>query len=390
MKIILNAFLKFFIILLISFSIFFFAFILFNYMPFLKISGDKTVFKDIINAIVTPSFYHALFNSLIMSIFIYGIFILNYEKQSMFFSFLMPVIFTTLLVFSVYYFFKPVQKNLNYYDIEDARLFFSEKSFFFYDEKIPEEFSKNIFENTVLKKTFDNADRKLLEKNYYLDYKKDIYKLKDEIFLPETDRILTVLYKIGFFEEIKLYFDKVEKKSVTNAIIIKGGKIDFYKILYVDFIEDRVFISSSAETGKNVRYEFYKNDLAQYLNINSIVNTMFFSNVTAISYKFLDYKNIFKKTLLWFAISFLFLAFSIIIFIGKYPLISMIFKFIFLILFYAYFTYLFDVFGKSTDKLLSADLAMMKDWIFISAIFVLGLILLLLRLLFFKKNSWHN
>jgi hypothetical protein len=386
MKIILNTFLKFILIIVFSFLIFFCAFILFNFLPFLKVSGDKIVIKDILSSIVIPSFYHSLFNSFIISVFIYGIFVLNYEKKFISLSFIIPVLFTSLCLFLIIFYFKPVPKNLQYYDIEDARIFFSEKSFFNYEEKIPPVFDKRDFENNIMKNINDKNDRKLMEKNYYFDYKKDKYILKDGL-LFDKDRLLTIFYKTGYYEEIKLYFDRVLKNYVSNAIIITGGKINFYDRLNIDFIEDRIFISAP---GGTTRYEFMKNGLGEYLNYDSLTSRLFFSNVTDISYKFLYYKNIFKKVLLWLAISFLILSFCIIIFISRYPLISMIFKFIFLVLFYTYFGFLFDVFIKNSDSILPANLVSMKDWIFISLIFISGLILLLLRLVFFRKNSWEN
>ncbi len=152
MKSLFKAFLKYLLILLPLFVFFFLSIIIFYLLPIFKISIKENQLKYFIQSLSVPSFYHALYNSLIISVFLFGIIIFNYQKKYRFLAFFIPIIISSIIVFFVLYIFKPSYEQLNFNRIENAKVYFTPKAFFehngkkFYFESI----EKNKIKNAIM------------------------------------------------------------------------------------------------------------------------------------------------------------------------------------------------------------------------------------------------
>jgi hypothetical protein len=387
MKEILYSLLKYILILILSFVFLFGIFFVINVLPFFKIKDGVLGIDYILKLILLPTFFNSIYNSMILSIFVFVIFVINYQARFKFLSSLIPLIITSGIVFCIIFFYKPGYSDLFYENINDARLYLSEKSFFDYKEEIPVTFDKLEFETKILLKIKDKSDEKVLADNYYYDYKKSKYFLKKDFAELSYKKIQDIFYNSGYFEKQKLYFEKVGKNNVENIIYFKNDKTYFYKQMNVSFIEDRIFLTNP-ET--NERFEFIKNNITEKDSINILIDKWIFGNFVSITHKFLEYKNIVQNVIFWAAVAFFIISFCMVIFYKSYPYISMIVKLFFLLLFYIFFVLIFDIYDKNFSLVVPANLLVIKNYFFSAVLIIFAGILQLVRLLFFKSNTWEK
>jgi hypothetical protein len=151
MKEILKIFFKYLIILILLFILIFLSVMIFHLSPLIRISViSNNNFINLIKQLLVPCFYFSLYNSLIISIFLFGVLILNYQKQHRFFTFLIPLVISCLIIFSILFFLKPNYRQLNFNNINDARVFLTSKTFF-------ENIKNKYYFNIVNKDSVDNA-----------------------------------------------------------------------------------------------------------------------------------------------------------------------------------------------------------------------------------------
>ncbi len=96
MKDILKAFLKYIIIVVFIFIFIFIGVFLFNLMPLIRLNMNDRQIMNLAVIIAVPAFYHSAFNALIVSMFFYGVFILNYMGKYRFPAFMIPLIVSVL------------------------------------------------------------------------------------------------------------------------------------------------------------------------------------------------------------------------------------------------------------------------------------------------------
>jgi hypothetical protein len=176
MKEMLKNFFKYLFILALLFVLIFVSSLIFHMAPLIKTSEHTAnKFINLIGPLTVPCFYFSLYNSLVISIFLFGILIFNYQKKYKVIAFLLPIIISSLIIFSILLFLKPSYKQLNVNDIDDARIYFTSKVFF--------ENNKNkYYFNEVNSKSVNNAiiiDDKNI--NFYPNL--NITFLEDEIIL---------------------------------------------------------------------------------------------------------------------------------------------------------------------------------------------------------------
>lgn len=175
MKNIISICFKYLLILIILFTIFFLSNLIFHIVPLLKIVVNKQQLNNLIKEFAIPSFFHSFFNSLIISIFLYGVMIFNYQKRLRFLAFFIPVIFVTLLTFFILSKFKPTYSDLTYNRINDARIYFTEKNFikengyiFYFNRIEKNKINKTIMINGDNISFYDNCNITFMENKIQL------------------------------------------------------------------------------------------------------------------------------------------------------------------------------------------------------------------------------
>ncbi|OHD12244.1 MAG: hypothetical protein A2086_03500 [Spirochaetes bacterium GWD1_27_9] len=377
---------KYLLILLLLFVFFFFIIFIFNVFQFIKIDDTKDIFNDIFTFIFIPTFLHSTYNSFILSIFIYGILVLNYQKKFEVFSFFIPIIITTFFIFIILFLFKPNQNNAFFNNIDDARIFFTERSFFDYQDNIPKEFEKSFFENNIEKKIEDQKMKNILKNFYTFDYKTDKYILLENIFDKDKKNLLNIFYNIGFLKKRKFYFDVIEKDNLKNVILIEDKQVKTYSNFKIKYIVDKIIIELP-DTKEKI--EFPKEILREFsIYDNKITKTLFDSFIN-MTFKFLKYNKFWENLLLWFAVSFFIISFSTLILIKNYPFVSMSIKFLFLLVFYVSFGYIFDIYNANF-YLLGKQLLFLRSIALSSIIIIIALILFAVKVVFLKANNWEK
>ncbi len=120
---------KYLLILISLFTFLFLSNLIFHIVPLLKTTSNKYHLNNLINIFAVPSFYHSFFNTLIISTFLYGVTIFNYQKKLRFIFFYLPIITVTFLTFIILSNYNPKQNDLTYNRINDARIYFLENIF---------------------------------------------------------------------------------------------------------------------------------------------------------------------------------------------------------------------------------------------------------------------
>ncbi len=378
---------RFVSIFFIIFAISFFTVFLFHFSPILKIGFGDFGFKDVIKLLVFPSLCVGIYNSLILSYFTYGIIFINFQKKFRIVYYFIPIALSVVVVFPVHFFLNPDAEKISFTNIDDARVYFNEKSFFDYSDSIPEKIDKKTFEKELIDKIDSQAEKKSFSDKYIFNMKDDCYRLRKNLSEDKRNSILRELYKINYIRPKRFFLSKVNKDSADNVILIKGDFVSSYKKVNISFIKDKIYIEIPSS---NERYEFDKLQLNDYDIYKFPFLKTLFKSLGNVPYKFFIYKNSLYSVLLIAAIAFLILNFSTIIIIADYKFLSALFKGTFLLTFYFSFPILFDLYRRSYNLFLPSVLFNYNELFFILAIFILGLIVGGLRILFFKTNVWER
>ena len=311
---ILKTFIKYILILIFSFILLFFSILLFRVFPFIKLySGNSGNFYNLISTFFVHCFYYSFYNSLIISIFIFGVLILNYLKKFKYITFFIPLIITSVLVFTVIFIFKPNPKVLSFNRINDARIYFTQKNFISYNGS-------------------------------------------------------------------KYYFEGIEKDKIKNVIIIRNKNSYFYNDVKVRFLEDSLILQIGKEEISFIRSEFVNYRMQKIKFIDD-----FFIKFYNLPSRLMEQKNLTINILLWFSLAFFLLAFTILIKIIQYPLLSLIINFIFFFCFYFFFNFAFDVYQK-----IFMDLNVkiyLRDSILAVIFIILGVMFLSVNFIFINSKT---
>lgn len=386
MKNILFSFLKFILIQIIMFTTIFSVLVMFNVFPMMKINSGQLDVQLFMRTLFFPCFFHSFFNSLIISIFLYGILILNFEKKYRIFIFLIPLAVSGILCFLVVYFLNPGPEKINFQVYNDARVFFTEKSFLTIKDSLPLIITKDDFRKIKKTNVSDNKnDLQIIENNYLFNSKKDDYELQKTNDKTNTESIINIFYKYDILKEKKLYFEKIEENTFKNCIFVDGDTIRTYKTINISYLEDKILVSFD-----KYNFEFAKGQLNEYNIYDSIISRILFENITKITYNFVSYKKWYENLILFMSVLYLILSFCMIVMKKNFPLISVIIKFLLLMGFYMSFFYVLTIFNNNISLFVTGIVLKYKSILFPMVLIFLGLILNLFNFLFFKNNVWEK
>ena len=124
--------LKYFIVFLAILAVFLVTMMLFHLLPLFKLKLSDNQTSVLFKIFLIPSFYHSFFNALIISICLFGVTTLSSQKKYRVIAFFIPLVLSTILVYTLLNYFSLRQKDLTVSQIDDPRLFFSDRTFFEY------------------------------------------------------------------------------------------------------------------------------------------------------------------------------------------------------------------------------------------------------------------
>jgi len=181
-------------------------------LPLFKINlGDKEI-NNFLKIFIIPAFYHSFFNALFISISLFGVSILNYQKKHRVIAFFIPLILSTAFVFLFFTYAKPDKKNLTEINFNDARLFLTEKSFFEYNgEKI----------------YFDKLER-AKAKNLVIEKEGIINFYKEAAFAFTNENIILEVNTAGGLQKIEFKKETFQEYNTHRGLV----KISFFSIFY--------------------------------------------------------------------------------------------------------------------------------------------------------------
>ncbi len=382
MKIIIRSLLKFLMILAIVFFFFFSIIFVFYLFPFLKIKTDTVLLSRLLNVIFIPAYFNSLLNSLIISAFLYGIFVINYQKKCRLRSVFIATCFSTFLVFISLFIFNPDYNKLENVGIDDARLFFNEKVFFEYNHTPPLLFEKDFFEKELLVNITAKKDRQLISNCYPYDSVVGKYVLKNIISPAERKKVSILLQDKGYFPPTRFYFDKIEPKFIDNAIVMKGDKPAFLNYLTVNFLSRSIVLIDN----NNEKYEFYKEDLNNLITFDDAAASLVFKNLRYTAFHSLRFNTILEKCLFWFSIVFFIFSVCILIITPTFPLLVIIIRLFLVIAFYVLSTYILQIYNV-TNFYLPSNLSFIGPYLVSIIWFILAVLVNIIRIIFFNKNS---
>jgi len=309
-------FIKYIMIFVITSLVLFSAMLFYNLLPLFKLKLSDTEIKTYLKVFFAPSFYHSIINSLVISITLFGVSILNYQKKNRVIAFFIPLILSTLIIYFFYNIFNPKKSDLTLSHVDDARLIFSEKTFFEYNGQ-------------------------------------------------------------------KLFFDSIGKNKINNIIFINNGKVAVDKEGFLKFEKDRIRFESL-----NHKIDFMKDSLHEYNAHKRLINYDFFSLFFSMSRIFLYSSSLYSNLFLWFSIAFFILAFTIIAKVKNYPMLSIIYNLILLIVFYYFFNNLFELYHKYASDFFAKQIT--RELFFSSLFLLAGILIYLIQLAFLKSHHWED
>ena len=404
MKNIISSLLKFIMIFLIVFLLFFLMVFVFYLFPFLKVKTDKILLYNLLNIIFVPAYFNALFNSLILSTFLYGIFVLNYYVKYRFRASFVSTCFSTLFIFVSLSIFNPDYDSMEHILIDDARLFFDEKVFFEYNYSPPILYEKDFFEKELLIAANTKKNKQLLSNSYQYDSYIGKYQLKDMISPLERRNIGILLQDMGYFTPTRFYFEKIEPKFIRHAIIVKNNIPMFFDYLSVDFLSEKIILRNqkneqydySKVKTKNVltpdeqqeerKYEFFKNSLDNFFIDNGIVSSFIFKHLKYTAFNSLKFNTIYTRCLFWFSIIFFIFSLCTLIITPTFPLLIIIIRFFLVVFFYMFSTYILQIYN-ATNFYLSSGLEFIGPYLVSLIWLLLAIVVNIIKVMFFNKNS---
>jgi hypothetical protein len=119
-----------------------------------------------------------------------------------------------------------------------------------------------------------------------------------------------------------------------------------------------------------------------------MIKNSFFSIFYNITNNFFYSANIFSNVYLWFSIAFFLLALTVATRIKKYPLLSIFYNLIYILIFYYIFNSLFPLYQQYSKDFFSLQIT--RDIFFSSVVLFIGLIIYLIQIVFLKAHKWED
>ncbi|MEE1291629.1 MAG: hypothetical protein UHW86_11450, partial [Spirochaetota bacterium] len=324
--------LNFLLLQLVVFAVIFAYLFFVNLLPVVSCSYDFSDLKEIGSMIFLPSFCVSFLNSALISLFLYGFMIVDHEHSCLFSVKIIPF-FISLLFFILFFcLWHPNFENSSvHYKGNDARFFVDSGAFFQYYGEPKTQFSQDDFE--LLLSKVSKKDRELLLKSYSQDRANGDFILNEDMFSVDRFLLRKCLSLNNETENIKMFFGRVEKYYVYDAVISLPDKVLSFEKLAVAFnsYKEMELLVPSGDKVKTFAFEKKQ---------NSLFSNSRYAFATALIYKnnemILPFFNMYPLVSigLWMVITLMILTVSGWIYIKEYPLISVIFNFLLLIAFY--------------------------------------------------------
>lgn len=324
--------LNFLLLQLVVFAVIFAYLFFVNLLPVVSCSYDFLDLKEIGSMIFLPSFCVSFLNSALISLFLYGFMIVDHEHSCLFSVKIIPF-FISLLFFILFFcLWHPNFENSSvHYKGNDARFFVDSGAFFQYYGEPKTQFSQDDFE--LLLSKVSKKDRELLLKSYSQDRANGDFILNEDMFSVDRFLLRKCLSLNNETENIKMFFGRVEKYYVYDAVISLPDKVLSFEKLAVAFnsYKEMDLLVPSGDKVKTFAFEKKQ---------NSLFSNSRYAFATALIYKnnemILPFFNMYPLVSigLWMVITLMILTVSGWIYIKEYPLISVIFNFLLLIAFY--------------------------------------------------------
>jgi hypothetical protein len=181
-------------------------------LPLFKINlGDKEI-NNFLKIFIIPAFYHSFFNALFISISLFGVSILNYQKKHRVIAFFIPLILSTAFVYLFFTYAKPDKRNLTEIHFNDARLFLTEKSFFDYNGE---------------KLYFDKLER-AKAKNLIIEKEGIINFYKEAAFAFSNENIILEINTASGLRKIEFKKETFQEYNTHRGLV----KNSFFTIFY--------------------------------------------------------------------------------------------------------------------------------------------------------------
>jgi hypothetical protein len=258
--------------------------------------------------------------------------IVDHEHSCLFSVKIIPF-FISLLFFILFFcLWHPNFENSSvHYKGNDARFFVDSGAFFQYYGEPKTQFSQDDFE--LLLGKVSKKDRELLLKSYSQDRANGDFILNEDMFSVDRFLLRKCLSLNNETENIKMFFGRVEKYYVYDAVISLPDKVLSFEKLAVAFnsYKEMDLLVPSGDKVKTFAFEKKQ---------NSLFSNSRYAFATALIYKnnemILPFFNMYPLVSigLWMVITLMILTVSGWIYIKEYPLISVIFNFLLLIAFY--------------------------------------------------------
>lgn len=323
---------RFLLLQLIVFAVMFAYLFSVNLLPIASCSYSFSDLKEIGRMIFLPSFCVSFLNSSLISLFLYAFLIVDHEHSCLFSVKIIPF-FISLLFFILFFcLWHPDLENSSvHYKDNDARFFVDSGAFFQYYDDLKKQFSQDDFETLINK--VSRKDKKLLMKNYSQNRVDGDFLLNEDLLAVDRFLLRRCLSLNNETENSKLFFGRVEKDCIYDAVIsLPKQVLSFEKlpIVFRSYDKMELLVPVGSEM-KSFVFEKKQNALfsnSRYLFVAALVyknNEMilpFFNMYSIVSIG------------LWMVITFMILTLSGWIYIKEYPLISVVFNFLLMIAFY--------------------------------------------------------
>lgn len=325
---------RFLLLQLIVFAVMFAYLFFVNLLPIASCSYSFSDLKEIGSMIFLPSFCVSFLNGSLISLFLYGFLIVDHEHSCLFSVKIIPF-FISLLFFILFFcLWHPNWENSSVrYKDNDARFFVDSGAFFQYYGVPKARFSQDEFE-TLLNKV-SRKDKKLLIKNYTHNRVDGDFLLNEDVLAVDRFLLRRCLSLNNETENSKLFFGRVEKDCIYDAIIsLPEQVLSFEKLSPVFHSYDKMEILIPIGNGKEAkRFVFEKKQNAFFSNSHYLfMSNLIYRNNEMILLFFNMYSLV--SIGLWMVITFMILTFSGWIYIKEYPLISFVLNFLLMVAFY--------------------------------------------------------
>ncbi len=376
-----RSFLKFVLLFVVIFIVIFTSIIAFNILPLTPVKNSLLAVAD--RDLLFYSFCFSVVNSLIISLFFYSVVITDKKSKLFLIKPVLPVVFTTAVLFMVNYYLKPDLKIDKSIMAHDARLFLPERSFIDFKHEIPLKLNEKDFNDIV--KRLSSKDMEIIKYSYVKSNKDGIYYL-DNVALRSRADILKIFSSTGFYKNVKIFIGKVNRFDLNDLLIYEDARIDHYDNVKVDFNEGGVTIHP--EAGRD--YVFKK---IGFLNINtsdaSYLKGIIRHNFVIMGIFFAHDNNLYKL-IFWISMCyFLFTMFGFI-FIADYKVISVCADTIVLVLFFIYFDAFYSFINVLINYVVPSKYYVFRTLFVSGIIFFVSLLVNVVKFLFMKVESDKN